>query len=72
MENGEPSINDLLLNADEAWKNNNNQSAIELYQEVLKMDPMQISAYDSLMKIYRKEKAYKKELAIINSGDKSV
>ena len=70
MEENEPSINDLLLKAGEAWKNKNNTSAIELYREVLKMDLMQISAYDALMKIYRQEKAYKKELAIINSGIK--
>jgi hypothetical protein len=34
------------------------------------MDSMQIPAYDALMKIYRQEKAYKKELAIINAGIK--
>ncbi len=31
---------------------------------------MQIPAYNALMKIYRQEKAYKKELAIMNAGIK--
>ncbi len=70
MEEKEPSINDLLLKAGEAWKNKDNSLAIKLYREVLKIDPMQIPAYNALMKIYRKEKAYKNELAIINSGIK--
>jgi len=64
------SIKDLLLKAGEAWRNKDNPLAINLYSGVLKIDPMQIPAYNALMKIYRKEKAYKKELAIINSGIK--
>ena len=70
MELNEPSINDRLSKADEARKNNDNPLAVKLYREILKMDPMQIPAYDALMKIYRKEKEYKKELSIINSGIK--
>ena len=70
MEQNEPSINDLLSEAEEARKNKDNALAIQLYRQVLKMDSMQIPAYDALMKIYRQEKAYKKELAIINSGIK--
>ena len=70
MEQNEPSVSDLLSQAEEARKNNDNALAIKLYRQVLKIDPMQIPAYDALMKIYRKEKAYKKELGIINAGIK--
>jgi hypothetical protein len=66
MEQNEPSINNLLLQAEEAGKNKDYQ----LYQQVLKIDPMEIPAYHALMKIYRKEKLYKKELAIIIAGIK--
>jgi tetratricopeptide (TPR) repeat protein len=70
MEEKEPSINDLISKAEEARKNKDNPLAIELYREVIKIDPMQIPAYDALMKIYRQQKDYKKEIAIINSGIK--
>ena len=70
MEQNEPSVSDLLSQAEEARKNNDNALAIKLYRQVLKIDSMQIPAYDALMKIYRKEKAYKKELGIINAGIK--
>ena len=70
MEQNELSINDLLLKAEEARKNKDNSLAVQLYRQVLKTDAMQIPAYDVLMKIYRQEKAYKKELAIINAGIK--
>ena len=70
MEQNEPSINDLLLKAEEARKNKDNPLAVQLYRQVLKTDAMQIPAYDDQMKIYRQEKAYKKELAIINAGIK--
>jgi len=36
----------------------------------LKKDPLHTDAYDRLMIIYRKEKDYKKELSVINSGIK--
>jgi hypothetical protein len=70
MQQNGPSINDLLLKAEEARKNKDNSLAVQLYRQVLKTDAMQIPAYDALMKIYRQEKAYKKELAIINAGIK--
>lgn len=70
MENREHSIHDLLLKAEEARKNKDNSLAIELYSEVLKIDPLQIPAYNALMKIFRQEKAYKKQLKIINSAIK--
>jgi hypothetical protein len=53
MEQSEPSINDLLSKAEEARENKDNTIAIQLYHQVLKIDSMQIPAYDALMKIYR-------------------
>ena len=64
------SINELMSNANEAEKSDSS-SAIEIYNDILKKDPLQTHAYDRLMIIYRKEKNYKKELAVINSGIKT-
>ena len=66
----EPSVNDLTSKAGEAEKSDPSL-AIELYHQILKTDPLQTHAYDRLMIIYRKEKNYKKELSIINSGIKT-
>ena len=52
-------------------KNQITSSAIELYNQILKKDPLQKNAYDRLMIIYRQEKNYKKELSVINSGIKT-
>ena len=70
MEEKAQSIHELLSKAEEARQNKDNVAAIELYKDILKTDPLQIPAYDDLMKIYRQQKAYKKELEIINSGIK--
>jgi tetratricopeptide (TPR) repeat protein len=66
----EPSMNELSNNAAEAEKSDPS-TAIELYQQILKTDPLQIHAYDRLMVIYRQQKNYQKELSIINSGIKA-
>jgi hypothetical protein len=66
----ESSINDLTANAAEAEKSNP-ALAIELYNRILKKDPLQTHAYDRLMILYRQEKNYKKELSTINSGIKT-
>ena len=71
MEENERSINDLMAKAGEAEKNNDHPLAIKLYREALKEDPLHIHSYDRLMKIYRQEKDYKKEVAIINAGIKA-
>lgn len=63
------SINELTDEAREA--ENTVPKAIELYNEILKRDPLNTNSYDRLMIIYRKEKDYKKELSIINSGIKA-
>lgn len=61
------SINELSTGAAEAEKSDPS-AAIELYQLILKIDPLQTHAYDRLMVIYRQERNYKKELSVINSG----
>ena len=66
----ESSINDLTAKAAEAEKSNP-ALAIELYNRILKTDPLQTRAYDRLMILYRQEKNYKKELSTINSGIKT-
>jgi lipopolysaccharide biosynthesis regulator YciM len=42
--------------------------AVKAYERVIKKDPLREQAYDRLMIIYRKQKEYKKELAIIKAG----
>jgi len=69
IENG-ASINELTVKANEAEKSAPS-SAIELYNRILKKDPLQTGAYDRLMILYRQEKNYKKELSIINTGIKT-
>ena len=64
------SINELTGKAHEAEKSDTS-SAVELYNQILKKDPLQKNAYDRLMIIYRQEKNYKKELSVINSGIKT-
>lgn len=61
------SINELSTRAAEAEKSDAS-AAIELYQLILKIDPLQTHAYDRLMVMYRQERNYKKELSVINSG----
>jgi len=65
------SIADLTSKASEEEKANESSRAIELYNQVLKTDPLQVHAYDRLMILYRQEKNYKKELSVINSGIKT-
>lgn len=45
--------------------------AIKEYEEVIKADPLAEKTYDRLMILYRKEKYYKKELKLIDSGIKA-
>jgi hypothetical protein len=67
----DPSINQLISKAAEAEKSKDTALAIGFYNQILKKDPLQIHAYDRLTIIYRREKNYKKELSIINSGIKA-
>ena len=45
--------------------------AIKDYEEAIQKDPLAEKAYDRLMILYRKDKNYKKELQLINSGIKA-
>jgi len=69
IENG-ASVNELISKAEEAEKTDPSL-AIETYKQIVEKDPLQTRAYDRLMILYRKEKDYKKELSIINSGIKT-
>ena len=71
MEDGELSLKKMLAEAEEAETAENSSKAIELYNNALKKDPLNEIAYDRLMKIFRRLKEYKKELAIINKGIKA-
>ena len=71
MNDNELSIKQILSMAEQEEANNDNPSAVALYNKAIKADALNIYAYDRLMKIFRKLKDYKKELAIINSGIKA-
>ena len=47
------------------------EQAAALYEKVIKADPHRETAYNRLMIILRKQKEYKKELALINKGIKT-
>lgn len=64
------SVTELTEKAAEAEKTDPAE-ARKIYREILKIDPLQTRAYDRLMILYRKEKDYKRELSLINSGIKS-
>lgn len=64
------SARDLLEKAKEFEQQNEPVQAAELYEKLIKTDPSNEFAYDRLMIIYRKEKEYKKELAVIKAGIK--
>ena len=71
MEDKNDSVKGLLLKAEEAESNDDKNLAIKLYGDILKQDPLHIQSYNSLMKIYRRNKEYKKELSTINAGIKA-
>ena len=61
----------LLKNAKELEKNGELEEAASLYEKVIKADPRRETAYNRLMIILRKQKKYKKELALLNKGIKA-
>ncbi|MEP6584192.1 MAG: hypothetical protein ABJA90_07990 [Ginsengibacter sp.] len=71
MEDKEASLKEIITKAEEAGRNKDTSSAIQLYKEVLQQDDLYILAYDKLMKLYRQSKDFKKEMAIINKGIKA-
>ncbi len=66
-----PSVKDLHEQAAEAQAGKDNAAAIKLYEQILGQDALNIAAYNSLMKLYRRSKEYKKEIAIINKAIKN-
>lgn len=64
------SVNELTSIAAEAEKTDP-PAAIDIYNQILKTDPLQTHTYDRLMILYRRKKDYKKELSLINSGIKT-
>ncbi|HUS02782.1 MAG TPA: hypothetical protein VMY77_13685 [Chitinophagaceae bacterium] len=65
------SIKKTIEEADDAEENEDIPLAIKDYEEAIKSNPLLEKAYDRLMILYRKEKDYKKELGLINSGIKA-
>jgi len=65
------SLKKTIEEASEAEEKKDISAAIKDYEEAIKLNPLAEKAYDRLMIIYRKEKDYKKELKLINTGIKS-
>jgi tetratricopeptide (TPR) repeat protein len=61
----------ILVAAREHEASGDTDKAIDLYNQALKKYPQQANIYDRLMILYRKEKAYKKELSLINAAIKT-
>jgi DNA-binding SARP family transcriptional activator len=64
------SASELLEKAKTLEQEREPVRAAELYEKLVKSDPGNEFLYDRLMIIYRKEKEYKKELAVIKAGIK--
>ena len=47
------------------------ETAIKLYERAIRQEPHAETAYNRLMIVYRKEKMYKEELALIDKGIKA-
>ncbi len=71
MAQSDPSIKDLQAQAADMEAAGDKTSAIHLYQQILEQDNLHINAYNSLMKLYRRGKEYKKELSIVNKAIKN-
>jgi tetratricopeptide (TPR) repeat protein len=56
----------MFFEKEKAW-----EKAIPIYEQLLKDNPLNESAYNRLMIIHRKEQAYKKEKAVINKAIKA-
>jgi len=61
----------ILVAAREHEASGDTEKAIDLYEQALKKYPQQANIYDRLMILHRKEKAYKKELSVINAAIKT-
>ena len=61
----EPSVKDMVISAKQAEAALENESAIALYEKIIKTDPLNEFAYDRLMILFRKTKNSKREIGII-------
>lgn len=61
-------IKDLMTNADTLALEGRIADAIKNYIAAIKADPLLARAYNRLMILYRKQKEYKKEMAIIKQA----
>lgn len=65
------TVSELLEKAKELEASGDMEEAAQLYQTIIKKEPLNEFAYSRLMIIYRKAKEYKKELSVIKSGLKA-
>ena len=65
------AIKNIIEEASEAEEKDDLSSAKKEYEEAIKANPLAEKAYDRLMILYRKEKDYKSELKLIDSGIKA-
>jgi hypothetical protein len=71
MPSNSSSAIELLREAREAETNNDADTAAKLYERVIRKQPHLEEAYSRLMVIFRKQKDYEAELAVINKGIKA-
>lgn len=64
------SIKELTEIALQAERSDDNDKAIQLYKDIIAKDPLHIQAYDRLMMLYRRKKAYKNEFSVIKTAIK--
>jgi tetratricopeptide (TPR) repeat protein len=62
---------ELIAEAKDAESADNLEAAVLLYEEAIKAEPVNESAYNRLMIIYRKQKEYRKELKVIKAAVKA-
>jgi len=65
------SIKKTIQKANDAEEKENISDAFKNYEEAIKKDPLTEKAYERLLIHYRKEKDFKSELRIINTGIKA-
>lgn len=65
------TLKQTIKEAQEAEEKEDISLAIKEYEEAIQKDSLAEKAYNRLMILYRKDKNYKKELQLINSGIKA-
>ena len=65
------TLKQTIKEAQQAEEKEDISLAIKDYEEAIQKNPLAERAYDRLMILYRKDKNYKKELQLINSGIKA-